>query len=333
VFGDNTATTGGLLWVDEAIHEELQSTMNTGELEAALQIEHPEIISIRYISPGAELPSKPLPNKDETTDETSISTTNSALSWVLIGVGIFLLLSVFTYAFISRRRERQEEDEREASIQVGAFPAVVSQTNVARARSSQRGSLNNAVKPFNGTPREYSYPPSSNLESNRNPSESDDSDDEGVPLHVFHDDDNSPRPIPKGISTSWRDQILRIPTDISHSLPLGSGTSISLDPNQPIVRPILDDEQVGKSLSFPSMEHQSSAEFTLYHSVNSRDQDTFASSRELQKSPPSSRLSPQDLYAYSREFDYSEDGGAKSDTASSLSSSPRHRSPNKHEFV
>lgn len=305
VYGDNTAV-GGLLWVDEVIHEELQLIMNTAELEAALQPEHPEITAIRYIPAGTELPTTPSPNPDATTDETSIGTTNSSLSWVLIGVGFFLVLAVvFVYTCLSRRR-KMEEEERNASIQAGAFPVLVSQTNVARAQRAQRGSPNKAAKPFHEIPRDYSYPPSSNRDS----SESDDSDDEGVRLHVFHDDDNySPRRIPKGISTSWRDQILRIPTEVTQSLPLGSGTSISLDPNQPFVRPILDDEHVGHNLSFPSIEYQSSAEFTHYHSVNSR---------ELQKSPNSF---------------HTPESGAKSDTASSHSSSRRHRRTYKREIV
>jgi hypothetical protein len=330
VFGDD-ASEGGLLWVDEVIFAELQLRMNTGELEAALQPEHPEITAIRYIPLGTELPNAPSPNPNETTDETIFSTNNAALSWVLVGVGSFLLIAVFAYMFISRRREIEEE-ERNASIQVGAFPVRVSQTNVARAHSSQRGSFNKAANTFNKNQRgKYSYAHSSKLESNRNLSESD-SEDEGVALHVFHDDDNSPRRIPEGISTSWRDQILRIPTEVSHSQPVGSGTSISLDPNQPLVRPILDDEQVSHMLSFPSMDHQSSAEFTMYHSATSRDQDTFASPREHRKSPTISRLSPQDLFSSALEY-HSPEVGAKSDTGSSLSSSPRHRSPSKREII
>ncbi|CAB9525850.1 expressed unknown protein [Seminavis robusta] len=325
MFGDGSTSigsTGGLLWVDEGIHEELQSSMDSGELEAMLQPYHPEITAIRYIPPGTELPNPP-PSSDPdeaVIDEGFIGARSSAWSWVLIGLGFFLMLGVFLYIFISRRRDTLEE-ERSSTVQAGAFPVVVTKTNVDSVQDAESESPSSrAASTYAEISRYYSE--SSELILRRNQSDSDDDDDEeGIPLHVFHDDENSPRQPPIGISTSWRDQILRDEAPLSPPSK-GAVSSISLDPSQPIVTPILDDEG-GHIMMTPKSQsqQQSSPEYSQYHSVNSGtgSEEYFGTS-------------PRNFHNMSSaEFSRYHSAYSGSDAASTLSSSPRHWSPTKHE--
>ena len=211
-----------------------------------------------------------------------------------------MVVGVFLYSIITRNQNRQrEEDERTAAV-VGSFPIVVSKQKDSSSQKAQEQdeaySRNSGLYDMS-SPQYITSPPDL---LGRHESGSDDSDgDEGVPLHVFHDDDHegSPQTFPQGVSTSWRDQILRNPQD--ESSPFGDG-GISLDPNQPFVQPILD-EEVDKD-GFPSRGFQSPrSQSSQYHSVYSEDYeypDSYYAGSSLTDSDPHSspeRRSPSKL--------------------------------------
>lgn len=257
MFGDNAEGSGdGLMWIDEGIHEELQESMNSGDLEETVQPDHPGIVAIRYIPPGTDLPTDA--SNPDGVDSTPLGGRSQALSWVLIGLGVIILLGVFFYTIRNRRQAKQEQ-ERTAAV-VGAFPVVVSKQGVSQVQAAQNRDEAMSKRVYDMSSPQYISAPPDLL--GRHHSESDDSEgDEEIPLHVFQDDDTAPsRALPQGVSTSWRDQILR--NSHEESGPFGGG--ISLDPNQPFVRPILDEEADRNG-------YQSSHSSSEYHSVYSGD--------------------------------------------------------------
>ena len=280
VFGDNAeGTENQLLWVDEEIQEELQQAMDSGELEQQVQKGQPDILAIRYIPPGTPLPN---PSNPGGVDNDSIggSRTN-VVSWALIGLGVLLMTSVVIYMTIIRRRYKREEEEHNAAV-AGAFPSAVTQQNIAQIRLSHRGesdrkdSSNNI---YHEISKRYSNS-SEVLPGNRSISDGGSSMGDEDPLLIFHDG-ASPRHLPEGISTSWRDQIIR---DDHHE------SASSLDPNRPFVRPV------------PQDDHSQSSYSQQYHSVASEGYDSSyaagssrTGSSHHSRASPSSRTSPSKL--------------------------------------
>ena len=325
MFGDNEEGIGdGLMWVDEIIQEALQQSMDSGDLEDVLQPEHPDIVAIRYIPPGTELPTNS--KNPDGAISTPIGGRSTALSWVLIGFGLIILLGVFLYTLISRRHKR-EQDERTATV-VGAFPVVVSRHSVSQFQKAQEREQSKYRKPmiskqsisqvqmenmrdeavmskrsFDTTsPHFLSLPPEL---LGRNYSESDDSEgDEEIPLHVFQDDDTPPsRTPPHGISTSWRAQILR--NSYEEDGPFGGG--ISLDPNQPLVRPILDEETDRSGHRSPPERNSAHSRSSQYHSVYSDDYpSSFYAGSSLTDSPTRPSQTQQTPSKLTAAFDQSE---------------------------
>jgi len=252
----------GLSWIDQIVHEELKIAMNSGSLENAVRTEQPDVVAIRYIPAGTELPNNngDVNNPGEVEDIGGGRSTG--LSWVLMGVGFLLLAVVFCYMYITRRHQKREEEEERNAFVVGAFPVTVTSANLG-GRDALYRSDNNFPETASS---HYSTSPAKITKSGVSYGYA--TDDEGFPLHVFQDDNNSPQQLPQGVSTSWRDQILRD----------DKGIDGSLDPNRPFVRPVLNDE--GHSY-YRSPETQD-------YGSGSYESSSFASS-------PRSRMSPSKL--------------------------------------
>lgn len=249
MFGDDPeGTENQLLWVDEGIQEELKLGMDSGELEQQVQKTHPDILAIRYIPPGTELPTPSNPDGNNNGNSNPIGVDQrNAMSWTLVGIGLLLISSVLLYWTLARRRDHEEEEERNAAV-AGAFPTEVTQQSINQIqRQSQQSGESNRSKGSRRTRKrsdiyqditnQYSTSPEAVCDS-RSSNNHDRMSDED-PLLVFHDS-VSPRQPPDGVSTSWQDQILS----------RDNGTS--LNPARPFVRSPGEHDSVSLSDGYPS---------------------------------------------------------------------------------
>ena len=261
--GAATANGGDLSWIDEGIFEEIQQAMDSGDIEREIQQEHRGVLSIRYIPPGT-----PLPDNANGLDEGTISAKTPAWSWVLIGFGVFLLAAVFAYMVISRRNRRRHQEENEAAV-VGAFPIAISPRQIV---VSEQGSYS-AVDGYGEIAKQQSTSADRmdlNIRGNSSSPNRGGIIDDDNPLHVFDDDEPSPR-YPREVSTGWRQLLIPSSGGSPRSArgdrsPFG-GTFISMDPNQPFVRPHLNDEDMNGYYTEPT-------NHTRYHSAQSEEYDS-----------------------------------------------------------
>lgn len=316
-FGDGAPSENQLLWVDERVHDELQQYMNSGALERELQIEHPDIVAIRYIAPGTPLapdPTNPSAGVDGNTGDKVIGNNQKGiLSAVLIGVGALLAACVIIYMACIRRQREREQEERNAAVG-GAFPNTVSAQDVKQFQHATRSSGNSRSSTTRGLrsqsnsiyaeiSRRYSDSAEDML-VNRNMAQGDTQD----PLLVFDDDLSQREDDAMDASTSWRDQII------------GNGNihSKSLDPDRPFLRPVMNEEKLNDvstdyshfqsavsdghqssfysaiSNDYPSSHDAESSHYSGSRSGGSRRSKTSRSSRRSKKSS-STRPSPSKL--------------------------------------
>lgn len=222
-FGDDVG--GNLTWIDESIHAEIQQAMDSGNLGQEIRKQHPDIIAIRFIPVGTSLPDQSTPNPIDAGN--NISGKSSSWSWSLIGFGIFLLAGVLLYMVISRRKNRREQDEHNAAV-IGAFPIAVSPRQSVSPRE-KHSSISSEKWLQRCSSRDFFE-------------DGDGLSDDNIPLHVFQDnDETSPKRFSRGVSTGWGQ--IYDGNNANRRSPFGGGTSISLDPNQPFVRSVLNDEE------------------------------------------------------------------------------------------
>jgi hypothetical protein len=122
--GNTFDSTDDLSWVDNMVRDEIESAMNTGELDYV----DPAVSFVRYIP----LKSDAQPPNEAATEEVPVDdalSSSPAWSWILAGFGFLGLgIVVFVVAIYRRRRMRAGEgNDVDASMRnsTGAFPVPV----------------------------------------------------------------------------------------------------------------------------------------------------------------------------------------------------------------
>ena len=276
VFGDDPeGTENQLLWVDEGIQEELKLGMDSGELGKEVQKTQPDVLAIRYIPPGTELPPPSNPDSNNGNSDPIGVDRRNAMSWTLVGFGLLLISGVLLYwTLIRRRNQEEEEEEKRNAVVAGAFPTDLTQQRINRIQkqSRQRGEsirskgsrkARKSSKIYQDIASQYSNTPEPLRGSGRNGKNNNMTDED--PLLVFQDG-GSPRQPPDGVSTSWQDQIL------------SRDNQTSLNPDRPFVRYPGDDDSVSLSEGYPSSyDVGSSHSGSRRHSTGSRSKHSSPS--------------------------------------------------------